>query len=267
MKANYLNLQIQTRGYHGLSLLGSYAIRKTITTSFTKDYRGSYGAPCASNVQDPNNLNECYGVAAYEVPQRWTLNYAYDLPFGRGRQFMNSPSTLGGKIFDKIFGGWGVAGISTYWPKGTPVQGPVRSDYNAAPWAVVRWSTSGDYKSGSFDPSCALLRDGKFVSGSPCGYFNKSAFVATPDYSFGNIPQVYPNVRNPGGFTTDGTLLKNFYLNGDQTRYVNIRVEAANLFNHPNFGGINNNPSSVGFGGLSGKSGNRIMQLGARIFF
>ncbi len=92
-------------------------------------------------------------------------------------------------------------------------------------------------------------------------------FERTPDYSFGNLPQFYPDVRNPGGFTTDATVMKNFYFSADRERYLNIRVEAYNFFNHPNYGGLNPNPWSVGFGGLSGKSGNRTMQIGARIFF
>jgi hypothetical protein len=91
--------------------------------------------------------------------------------------------------------------------------------------------------------------------------------VRTPDYSFGNLPRYFPDVRNPGGFSTDGTVLKNFYFSGDHTRYLNIRVEAQNLFNHPNYGSLNVSPNSIGFGGVNGKSGNRIMQIGARIFF
>ena len=35
--ANFLNLQMQSRGYHGLTLLASYSIRKTLTNSWGKD--------------------------------------------------------------------------------------------------------------------------------------------------------------------------------------------------------------------------------------
>lgn len=265
MKSHYLNLQIQTRGWHGLALLASYNIRKTITTSGAKDWRN--GGPGNYSMQDPNNLNETYGVATYEVPQRLMLEYSYDLPVGRGRYFLGSPSSLGAKVLDNVIGGWGIAGITTYWPKGTPQYTPNVPNYNAAPYAVVRYSVNGPYKNPGFNPECALLRDGQFVSSNPCGYFNPDVFERTPDYSFGNLPQFYPDVRNPGGFTTDATVMKNFYFSADRERYLNIRVEAYNFFNHPNYGGLNPNPWSVGFGGLSGKSGNRTMQIGARIFF
>ncbi len=265
MKSHYLNLQIQTRGYHGLSLLASYNIRKSLTTSGAKDWRN--GGPGNYSMQDPNNLNETYGVATYEIPQKLMFEYSYDLPVGRGRYFLGSPSSLAGKVLDNVIGGWGVAGITSFWPKGRPQYTPNVPNFNAAPYAVVRYSVNGPYKNPNFDPACALLRDGRFVSDSPCGYFNPDAFVRTPDYSFGNLPQFYPDVRNPGGFTTDATVMKNFYFSGDRERYLNIRVEAYNFFNHPNYGGLNPNPYSVGFGGVSGKSGNRTMQIGARIFF
>jgi len=264
MKANYLNLQIQTRGYHGLALQASYNIRKTLTTSLTKDWRnGTIGG----GLQDPNNLNELYGVAPYEVPQELLLNYSYDLPVGRGRHFLASSSDFAGKVLDKVIGGWGIAGTTRFWPHGTPLAAPDVPNGNGAPNEAVRYSINGAYKNSSFDPSCALLRDGKFVSQTPCGYFNRAVFVRTPDYSFGNLPRYFPDVRNPGGFSTDGTVLKNFYFSGDHTRYLNIRVEAQNLFNHPNYGSLNVSPNSIGFGGVNGKSGNRIMQIGARIFF
>ncbi len=265
MKAHYLNLQMQTRGYHGLMLQASYAIRKTLTTSGAKDNRN--GGSAMSGMQDPNNLNEAYGVATYEIPQKLSLNYSYDLPVGRGRRFLGSQSSLAGKILDNVVGGWAVAGITTYYPHGTPVAAPGVPKKNGAPNEAVRYSVSGKYKAANFDSSCALLRDNKFVSSSPCRYFDPSVFVRTPDYTFGNLPKYFPDVRNPGGFTTDATMMKNFYFSGNETRYLNLRAEAMNIFNHPNYGSLVANPNSVAFGGLNGKSGNRTMQIGLRIFF
>jgi hypothetical protein len=44
-------------------------------------------------------------------------------------------------------------------------------------------------------------------------------------------------------------------------------MEAQNVFNHANYLNIDNNPTSTTFGGILGKDGQRIMQIGARIFF
>jgi hypothetical protein len=80
-------------------------------------------------------------------------------------------------------------------------------------------------------------------------------------------------VRNPGSFYTDATLLKKFPLSAEGSRYFELRLEAQNVFNHANFNKIDNNPTSPTFGGVLGKGGlanevnQRVMQIGARIFF
>jgi hypothetical protein len=266
MKASYLNLQVQSRAWHGLALQASYNIRKTLTTSGAKDWRNT-GPAANGGLQNPNNLRDAYGVATYEVPQDLLLNYSYDLPVGHGRHFLGSPSDLAGKVLDKVVGGWGIAGITNFWPHGTPVRVPDVPNGNGAPNEAVRYSVNQRYQASGFSPSCGLLNDDVFTSATPCHYFNPAAFVRTPDYTFGNLPLYFQDVRNPGAFETDGTILKNFYFDTEHMRYLEIRAEALDLFNHPNFGSLNANPADVGFGGVSGKSGNRVMQLGARIFF
>jgi hypothetical protein len=92
-------------------------------------------------------------------------------------------------------------------------------------------------------------------------------FVRTSDFSFGNIPIAFPDVRTPGGFKTDATLLKNFYFSENRQRYLNVRLEALNFFNHPLLGMVDNDPDSPTFGGILGKTGSRVMQIGLRLFF
>ena len=42
-RSNFFNVQMQSRGYHGLTLLASYSIRKTLTNSWGKDIQ--HGGP------------------------------------------------------------------------------------------------------------------------------------------------------------------------------------------------------------------------------
>jgi hypothetical protein len=80
-------------------------------------------------------------------------------------------------------------------------------------------------------------------------------------------------VRNPGDISTDATLLKKFQLGDDAARYLETRIEATNVFNHPVYGTpgqsviINADPDSPTFGGINGKTGSRVMQIGLRLFF
>jgi hypothetical protein len=175
-------------------------------------------------------------------------------------------------VLNATIGGWGVAGVTSFWPKGTPVYAPAVDGSVTAPNANVRWSVSSrDYLNHNVDYGRDLVVSGSFVNANPSIVFNPSVFVRTPNYSFGNLPDVYPNVRGPGGFTTNGTMFKNFYFSENRQRYLNIRLEATNLFNHPNFGTpagtVDADPDSPTFGGIKGKSGYRVMQIGARLFF
>jgi hypothetical protein len=266
--SNFLNLQIQSRNYHGLSLLASYTNRKTLVNNVGKDPRQRAVPGGSRRLQNPNDLNEYYSVALYEYPQNLLLNYYYELPFGRGKKWMGNLQGWGGRIANGVLGGWGFAGVTNWWPKGTPVLGPTVNGAVTAPGAAVRWSVNGNnYKNENVDYNRAIVVQGAFTDPSPSSVFNKAAFVRTPDFSFGNIPLASPNVRTPRGFTTDATLLKNFYFSENRQRYLNLRLEALNFFNHPLLGSVVNNPDSPVFGGINGKSGSRVMQIGMRVFF
>ena len=251
-----------------MTLLASYSIRRTLTNSWGKDIQ--HGGPAGSGLlQNPHNLMEAYGLAGYEMPQTLLLNYSYEFPFGRGRQFMSHGDGFGYKVLDEAVGGWNLAGVSTWNPKGTPLLVPDVQTGQTAPGAALRYSLAPGVKVvKSKDYSSALVSaTGSFINQNPNLVLNGSAFVTTPNFGLSNAPFVFPNVRNPGSYFTDATLLKKFPLSAEGSRYFEIRLEAQNIFNHANFNNIDNNPNDATFGGVLGKTGQRIMQVGARFFF
>jgi len=130
------------------------------------------------------------------------------------------------------------------------------------PGAALRWSLlNKNYVKSGKSYGNALFANGAFVNLSAAGIFRSQSFARTPDYSIGASPFVFPNVRNPGDFSSDATLLKKFYLNGDRTRYLEARIEATNVFNRATYGLIDRDPDSLTFGGVNGKTGNRVMQM------
>ncbi len=266
--SNFLNLQLQSRSFHGLTLMASYSIRKTLTNSSGKDpqHNSSVGQGI---LQDPHNLMEGYGLALYEMPQTMLFNYSYDLPFGKGRRFLNTSNTWFDRAANTAVGGWSFAGDSTWHPKGTPVLMPTVSGGVTAPGAALRWSLKPgvNYLNSNLDYGQDLAVNGAFTVANPKSVFNSAAFVRTPDYTLANTPFVFANVRNPGSFYTDATLMKKFYFSSDDQRYAEFRIEALNLLNHPVFNSLDNNPDSPTFGAVQGKSGGRTMELGLRIFF
>ena len=126
-------------------MLASYSIRKTLTNSWGKDIQ--HGGPAGSGfLQNPHNLMEAYGVAGYEMPQTVLLNYSYELPFGRGRQFMSNGDSIGYKVLNEVVGGWNLAGVTTWNPKGTPVLMPTVPGGQTAPGAALRESLAPGVK-------------------------------------------------------------------------------------------------------------------------
>jgi hypothetical protein len=265
--SNFANFQIQSRSFHGLELLAAYSIRKTLTNTGSTDIH-VFGST-AGALQNPHNLMEGYSVAPYEMPQTFKVNYSYDLPFGHGRLVLGNPQGMGGHALDAVVGGWSIAGISTWSPKGTPVQVPqISSGGNQAPGAALRWSfLNKNFRKSGVSYGDALVVKGQFVNSGGSGVLNAASFGRTPDYSLANSPVFFANLRNPGNFTTDASFLKKFYLNDARARYFELRLEALNILNHPNFGNIIADPYSPNFGGINGKNGQRVMQIGVRFFF
>ena len=246
-----------------------------MTDTEAKDIQ--HASTANSNIlQNPHNLMEGYGLGLYEKPQTMKVNLSYDLPVGRGRTFLGAPQGLGGHLLDAAIGGWAVAGITVWDPKGPPVLVPDVLGGVTVPGAAIRWSiNSPAYVKPHKNYSKDVYVNGAFQNGVGDNFFIPSAFTRTPDYSLGNTPFVYPNVRAPGDINTDATLLKKFFLGDNQDRYFEFRAEATNIFNHPAYGpaantgqpAVDNNPDDPTFGGINGKNGSRIMQLGLRFFF
>ena len=263
--SNFANFQIQGRNYHGLELLAAYSIRKTLTNTGSTDVH-VFGST-AGGLQNPHDLMEGYAVATYEMPQTLKLNYSYDLPYGRGRMWGTGPQGAGQHVLDAVVGGWSLAGITTWSVHGTPVRVPNVNGGSQAPGASLRWSFANtSFRKSGVSYQDALIVDGEFVNQSGAGVLNRTAFEATPNFGLANSPVYFAGLRNPGMFTTDASILKRFYL-GEKSRYIEARLEALNILNHANFGSIINDPDSPIFGGINGKYGQRVMQIGFRFFF
>jgi hypothetical protein len=82
---------------------------------------------------------------------------------------------------------------------------------------------------------------------------------------FGNLSR--NAVFGPGNWNVDGALLKNFRFGGSEARYLQFRFEAYNLLNHPNLQNPNLTFTDPSFGQIFGKTGNRLVQLGLKLYF
>jgi hypothetical protein len=94
-------------------------------------------------------------------------------------------------------------------------------------------------------------------------WFNKDAFRQPAAGTFGKQPRNI--LRNPGFFTWDMGLRKNFPVTESQR--LQLRLEVFNILNHPNWGSANADPTSGSFGRVTSKSGERNIQIALKYIF
>jgi hypothetical protein len=176
------------------------------------------------NIQNPSgiDLHDSYGPASGATPQVLNLNYTYKLPIGRGQLLLgNAP-----RLLDTILGGWQWSGMGTF-QSGQPFSVTANTPSHTVGVSSVR---------ANLVPGVALYPAHK----TNAEWFNPAAFVAPGSYtgSDGNTYAAmgnsgYDMLRGPGYWSTDMNLEKN--IRWADHYNVQVRADAFNLFNHPNF--------------------------------
>jgi hypothetical protein len=94
-------------------------------------------------------------------------------------------------------------------------------------------------------------------------WFDTEAFAQPAPLTFGNSRRGI--LRGDGIVTFDLSLAKNVALGSSRT--LQLRVEAFNAFNHPNFGLPGHTFGAPNFGVVSSASEGRTIQLGVRFVY
>ena len=119
----------------------------------------------------------------------------------------------------------------------------------------VSGQDAGNRLLGAFSAGTLSGQSPRFlVSGSPQsgGTINPSAFSVHGVGVNGTYPRFY--LRNPGIHNQDISVFKNVPLGGDGKRYLQLRAEAFNILNHPQFGGYNLATNVVNGAGQTGSA-------------
>ncbi|MGH9340968.1 MAG: TonB-dependent receptor [Acidobacteriota bacterium] len=243
--SNYHSMQtkIEKRFSAGLSFLGSYTWSKTIS-----DSRGGAdaGGTAPVGVQDRKNLRAERSVADEHIPHRFVFTANYDLPLGRGRAFMSGAHP----VLNAIFGGWAIAGITTFQsgrPENIEVTRDPANNGGSAPDRPNRLS----------DPE--LPGHERTLD----RWFDTEAFVANDPFTFGNSsrnPIQIPDFRN-----VDLAVYKLF--RPTEGTAVQFRAEFFNATNRPHFGSPGSTVGTGQFGVISSAGAARIIQFGLKINF
>jgi hypothetical protein len=224
---NALQISVEKHYSNGLQLSANYTWSKSIDDSSIADtnvaWLANYGGNSGWALQDPNRPKLERSLSTFDMPKQLKLNYTYDLPFGRGRAFLNKMS----RPLELIFGGWKTAGVWNIhdgWPLqftvangGTPIwtYGPQRPNIVGTP-----------RRSGG--PETNWINN----------YFaNPDVFQIPAPYTLGTGARAIGTVRSPFTFTNNLSILKDFGLSASHENLkIELRLEAENAFNHPVFG-------------------------------
>jgi Carboxypeptidase regulatory-like domain/TonB-dependent Receptor Plug Domain len=229
--SNYNSLQVTLRKQfsHGFLMQASYTFSKDLS-----DIEAILtGSGANSNV--PTALAQQYGPVGFSHPQRFVVNYSYDLPFG------NPSGALG-----LLAKGWNLSGVTTV-QDGTPLTLSNQNNgtvYDLGTYDTPRVQICPGYTYGQIaTPGGVGSRLGG-IAGGP-GYFNTAAVSCTAPNAPNSVaagpygvPTMYGDsgqgiILGPGNFNWDMALVKTTHITERQT--VIFRTEFFNTFNHPQF--------------------------------
>jgi hypothetical protein len=202
---NSFQVKLNKRWSNGLWLLSAF--------TYSKAYNDQPEICCASP-WPPNTYNIAgeRGPADYDQRYRSVTSFARDLPFGKGRHFLDK-----GGVLDGIFGGWQFGGIVT-----------IATGFPFSPSTGL--DTSNTSSGGQLRPD--QIGNPNVAEPSPARWFDPAAYATPAQFTFGNAAR--NSLVGPGTRTADLYVRKEFKL-GKRAR-LEVRVEAFNAFNHPNFG-------------------------------
>jgi hypothetical protein len=237
---------------------GVYTASKLIENTPGKA-SSAYGLP-----QDGKSLSDIRALSVQDIPQKLVATYLYDLPFGKGKRWINDVSSGARKALDAAIGGWAVSGF-TIIQSGYPLQITQNDNYTGG-MGLGRLRPT--LVAGQIRTSANVRDAVGFANQARGAYLNRAAFAVTNRYGVGTVPTVLPNLRQPRFNVTDLAVMKNFRFK--ERMQVQVRLESQNAFNHPvfNLGASDLNIQSATFGYMNSViSQPRNMQFGARFMF
>ena len=253
-RGNYDGLQASlTRAMRsGLSVRAAYTYSHSLDNSPEELESNSGDAP------NGRNYSTWYGNSDFDVRNRISASYVYELPFGHGKPMLQAgPGAW-------ALGNWTTSGVYTFY-SGHPFQAAWSSEnslLDAYGFAVAPPNQVAPVH--YLHHQTCWFYDG---SNSACGRYG--AGLTTPYADPGNY-----NIGNVGRNTLVGpqTQLFDFalYKTIPFTESINtqVRWEVFNLANHPVFGQPSGNASSGSVGSITSLSADpRVMQFAVRFNF
>jgi hypothetical protein len=225
---NSLQLSANQRMTDGLQFLISYTWSRA-TDNGASGFLASENGPGGggAGIQDYYHPSANVGPSAFNVPQFLSTSMIYQLPFGRGRQYLRSgPASW-------VLGDWQANSIFSI-RSGQPFTVLVNGDVANVGGTVFGIGYARANQTGSAHLSHPTTKE----------WFNTAAF-SVPSYSYGNSPRNSLSSDHVTQF--DFSMFKRFPLWKEAT-YLEFRAEAFNVLNIINYAAPHNTQNAAGFG-------------------
>jgi len=223
----------------------AYQVAYTWSKAIDEGDSGWFGAEGFA-LEDPYNPRGSRSVAAYNIPQLFTVNLNYDLPFGKGKPF-----ATGHSVIDYIIGNW-----------------QVNSIFLARSGQAFNVTAGGDIANtgnGATYERPNLIGDPHLAKRSRSEWFNTAAFSAPASGTLGNAGRNL--LQDQTYWDLDSSVIRRFSIH--DAIALELRAEAFNVLNHPVLGtpaASVTTPSS--FGQITSTANSqRLMQFAAKLVF
>ena len=221
---NAMQLSVNKRVSQGLTFLVSYTVSKNITDADSAG-PGVSGFIGTNSFIGENSYNRKAekAVSQLDTPQSLVMSFFYELPFGRGKKYLNE-----GGVKDRVAGGWYVSGILSYH-SGLPTEVYGNCQATAGDVLFGGCKTTGGGARVNIVPGVPQTNKSHFDP-TTTPFWNPAAFSAAAAFTFGNEPRSLAGARSFAGKNEDFTLGKKTRLIGEKAT-LDFQASFFNLFN------------------------------------
>lgn len=208
-----LQAQFERRMSNGLMFNANYTWSHMTDNQDSSGWGSEQGTTIWQNSYVPSAN---HGAANFDVRQMFKAYGTYDLPFGKGRKYLNNSGAL-----DEAIGGWTMA--LTFIGQG------------GHPFTPYMVSSSNSYANGgnsfAWYPNQVGSTKTSGASGTIKQWFDPAAFAQPTPGTFGDMRR--NSVYGPGLHVINGSIRKSFPI--FERVYFDFTANATNLINHPSF--------------------------------
>jgi len=269
-EANAASIRLRKRLSNGFSIGGIYTFSKSIdnassigagaTTGSGSAGLGGGGTGAAgggataspgsganSVAQNPFDLAAERGLSSFNQTHKFTADYLWELPFGHDKRWLTGNSPM-----RAVFGDWQWSGDWT-----------IASGLPFTPRYVGDVSEINGGTNGTLRPDVVSGQSIQLSNPSVFEWFNTGAFVKPATGFYGDARR--NSIIGPGSKVFDMALTKVIPLN--ESRVLEFRGQATNVFNIPNYSAIDTSVTSPTFGRVTGVGAMRRITATARFRF